>query len=150
MNKTVQDFIEQKVDMINDYPDYERVQWLKSRQWYTQDHDSLNQVLQKIVPRTQIVATPNEHIPIKNILENGKIFQLVPIVDSFENSRCHDNCDKLYAHKQVANVCTGFALSADGLWRYHSWAIDFDNFIIETTEERLLYFGFEIYQTRTK
>ena len=37
-------------------------------------------------------------------------------------------------------IGTGFALSGDGLWREHSWALD-GGVLIETTERRTLYWG---------
>ena len=43
-------------------------------------------------------------------------------------------------------MMTGYALSADGIWRQHSWLVAFDNedypYIVETTEERISYYGF--------
>ncbi len=37
---------------------------------------------------------------------------------------------------------TGFALSDDGAWRYHSWLVESDtNKIVETTRSRLAYYG---------
>jgi hypothetical protein len=41
-------------------------------------------------------------------------------------------------------IVTGYALSSDGLWRQHSWAMAGDGGVVETTEERLLYFGYEL------
>lgn len=143
---------------ITDYPDTKRIQWLKSQQWYTEEHDKLNIKLTNLIPKTQIVAHSNQHIPIEFILTHGQIIDL-PVIDySMENSRCHDNCDKLYLQNDIVNVYSGFALSDDGLWRTHSWGYDTDDehnstiseFIVETTEPRLLYFGVKIYQDKNK
>lgn len=53
---------------------------------------------------------------------------------------CHDNAEA-YARKRVsAEVFTGWALSSDGIWRYHSWCVR-GTTVIETTEPRLAYYG---------
>lgn len=61
-------------------------------------------------------------------------------------SQCHKNsCDLWEANEDFTKICTGYALSDDGIWRQHSWVIDFrgaSNKIIETTERRVAYFGF--------
>lgn len=47
--------------------------------------------------------------------------------------------------KDITRICTGYALSEDGMWRQHSWIIWHkarSNQIIETTVPRILYFGF--------
>ncbi len=149
-------YIEEKIYNISEYPNSDRIQWLKSQQWYTDDHEKLNSKFETFAPKTQIVAHPNHHVPISYILEHGQIVNLPVIEYQMENSRCHDNCDKLYLHNDIVNVYTGFALSDDGLWRYHTWGYDLDEetnstiseFIVETTQERLLYFGLKIYKDK--
>jgi len=63
-------------------------------------------------------------------------------------SRCHDNACQLWAARQDALVlATGYCLDDDGLWRQHSWCVDVSGprpTIVETTEKRLLYFGFAL------
>ena len=60
--------------------------------------------------------------------------------------RCHANSAALWrANKDKVRICTGYALSDDGLWRQHSWCIwkkARSTKIIETTEPRILYYGF--------
>ena len=61
-------------------------------------------------------------------------------------SQCHRNA----AYRWIANqektvLCTGYALSEDGMWRQHSWLVELrprKNYIIETTVPRVAYFGF--------
>ena len=61
-------------------------------------------------------------------------------------SQCHANSANLYsANKDKLRICTGYALSEDGIWRQHSWCIwGKENFnrIVETTLGRVLYYGF--------
>lgn len=57
-----------------------------------------------------------------------------------ERNQCHQNTARLFQNNE-ARVATGYGLSNDGLWRRHSWGVDSQNKIIETTEMRELYFG---------
>lgn len=58
-----------------------------------------------------------------------------------EDGSCHENVAILWVDGAAAEVGTGYALSEDGLWRQHSWGVDADGTVIETTEERLRYVG---------
>lgn len=61
-------------------------------------------------------------------------------------NQCHKNsCELWKNNKHRTKICTGYALSEDGIWRQHSWLIEFksaSNKIIETTKLRVAYFGF--------
>jgi hypothetical protein len=61
-------------------------------------------------------------------------------------SGCHENAALLWdMNRDWASIVTGWALSDDGVWRQHSWVKDFvDGRIYETTEPRVLYFGFDL------
>lgn len=54
---------------------------------------------------------------------------------------CHGNAATLWLDG-VGRICTGYALSRDGLWRQHSWGLLPNQQIIETTVQRDAYFGF--------
>ncbi|KAJ3049020.1 hypothetical protein HK097_009983 [Rhizophlyctis rosea] len=58
---------------------------------------------------------------------------------------CHDNAQALHdENPEEIVVMMGYALSEDGMWRGHSWGLRIaDNGfrIIETTSERVAYFG---------
>ncbi|MCK9435357.1 MAG: hypothetical protein M0R32_11265 [Candidatus Cloacimonetes bacterium] len=64
--------------------------------------------------------------------------------------RCHQNSAALWRKNQYRmRIATGWALSRDGIWRQHSWVVEllvnWDSSgyqIIETTERRLVYYGF--------
>lgn len=59
-----------------------------------------------------------------------------------EASRCHQNVLRLWKIDPGLQVCTGYALSNDGIWRSHSWCFDPPNYrILETTEKRIAYHG---------
>src|SRR5579875_1884149 len=47
-------------------------------------------------------------------------------------SSCHANVSALWAQARVEAIGTGYALSADGLWRQHSWGLAGPD-VVETT-----------------
>ena len=56
---------------------------------------------------------------------------------------CHSNAADLWWNTEGRiRIVTGWALSKDGIWRQHSWGLDPEGKVIETTERRKLYFGF--------
>lgn len=63
-------------------------------------------------------------------------------------SDCHANTERILARgatrhgRPVVSGWAGYALSDDGLWRQHSWAMLVDGTIVETTEPRELYVGY--------
>ena len=63
-----------------------------------------------------------------------------------EPNRCHANSANLWEqNKNNTRICTGYALSEDGMWRQHSWLVWHkarSNQIIETTVRRIVYYGF--------
>ncbi len=63
-----------------------------------------------------------------------------------QSRQCHSNSAKIWLDNQEdMHICTGYALSDDGMWRQHSWGVwnkKRSNQIIETTEPRILYYGF--------
>ena len=75
-------------------------------------------------------------------------------------SQCHANACELWLANRADNdvsIATGYALSADGYWRQHSWLVhryktntQRRERIIETTEKRLAYFGFEMDEGESK
>lgn len=60
-------------------------------------------------------------------------------------SQCHYNSALLWAaNKGRCQICTGYALSEDGIWRQHSWVVQpltRSWRIWETTVKRVAYFG---------
>jgi len=78
------------------------------------------------------------------LLGHGKLFSGRVRLRRMEPNRCHENATRLFREKpQEIVIGTGWGLSADGLWRAHSWAMDRRG-LIETTTKRLKYFGIEI------
>lgn len=68
-------------------------------------------------------------------------------------NQCHANSCELWQNNRDKDIviCTGYALSEDGIWRQHSWLIhryqtktQNRTRVIETITKRLAYFGFEM------
>jgi hypothetical protein len=128
--------------MITSYPDKNQVKWITSRPWFKGIHYKVNVVLQSLVPNTHIVGMPFEHMDLNNLCEKGRVFNNTVICNPMETSGCHDNCEILLKQGFIDVICVGYALSSDGLWRFHSWGKK-GNVIIETTTNRIMYFGCE-------
>jgi hypothetical protein len=54
---------------------------------------------------------------------------------------CHGNVAALWIDGAIASIGPGYALSDDQLWRQHSWGVDAEGALVETTDERLSYVG---------
>jgi len=83
------------------------------------------------------------------ILARGRYFHGRSRMMKGQPSQCHRNsCElwKLNHEKHDVSICTGYALSEDGMWRQHSWLLliesDGREIIIETTKKRKAYYGF--------
>ena len=63
-----------------------------------------------------------------------------------EPCHCHYNSARQWnRNPEEIVLCTGYALSEDGMWRQHSWCVEprkQKSRIIETTVERVAYFGY--------
>lgn len=64
----------------------------------------------------------------------------IRLVDGDPNA-CHGNAAALWIRAEADAIGTGYALSDDGLWRQHSWGVDDDGTVVETTERRVAYVG---------
>ena len=74
------------------------------------------------------------------ILKRGHLFEgQGSILKGMDFCHCHENVGKLWFEEKM-RIVTGWALSKDGLWRQHSWALK-DGMVIETTTIREKYFG---------
>lgn len=61
-------------------------------------------------------------------------------------SRCHQNIACYFLNNpEKMKICTGYALSDDGMWRQHTWGLRTyktkDDVIIESTVPRVAYYG---------
>ena len=97
------------------------------------------------------IVLPDFEEDIDDILKYGQLWDNITTHHMpGRPSQCHANsCDLWYNNRNAetfcVSICTGYALSEDGLWRQHSWLMQLKaraNVLIETTEPRIAYFGF--------
>ena len=102
---------------------------------------------------------PDIEEDMENILSRGQFWPGKSKMMVGQPSRCHANSANLWEQNQTKDVriCTGYALSPDGIWRQHSWlthyyktATQHRHRLIETTVKRLAYFGFEMTQEESR
>lgn len=104
--------------------------------------------LQKIlllVDGEQLVAPPTVTSDVPFLVESGFVMDYPVTERIMQPHMCHLNSVELFAMGKATGFGTGFALTEDGLWWQHSWALerqqDGTNRIIETTGKRERYFG---------
>jgi hypothetical protein len=106
----------------------------------------------KAIGGTVVSAAFEEDIHL--ILRHGKTWvplQKDIILRRGEAIRCHDNSVLFQAAHPHLHVCTGYALSNDGIWRSHSWCFEQRTCsIIETTVKRVAYHGAILVRGRRK
>lgn len=97
----------------------------------------------KFIGGTVVCPTFEEDLEL--ILRKGKTWlplQKQIVLARGERSRCHQNVLRLWEMNPHFRVCTGYALSKDGIWRSHSWCFDPAAYrILETTGKRIAYHG---------
>lgn len=93
------------------------------------------------------VCMPWKDPDVKQIIERGQLWYGDRLrMTSGEPCQCHAN-SAYHWHRNPDKLvlCTGYALSEDGMWRQHSWCVEprvRKSRIVETTVERIAYFGF--------
>lgn len=113
--------------------------------WNPLTHELRDRLLEFGGEDVCILDDEDEDLP--NILEYGQLWLgKNSRMMKGEPCQCHANSAALWrANKESTRICTGYALSDDGMWRQHSWLIHFrgrSNEIVETTVRRVAYFGF--------
>ncbi len=114
-----------------------------------QQHISANPAWRDLGQRLKLtggtVVCPAFEEDMGLILREGRTWlpaQREIVVACGEDSRCHQNVLRLRETNPQLEVCTGYALSKDGIWRSHSWCFESAVYrIVETTEKRIAYHG---------
>jgi hypothetical protein len=90
----------------------------------------------------ELVAPPTFDPDVPILIKHGSVMNATVVCNILDEGRCHENVSELWLdeEKSLTGIGIGYALSADGLWRQHSWGVR-QNEIVETTEERQKYFG---------
>jgi hypothetical protein len=86
---------------------------------------------------------------VSEIASHGVLVELPVKLRQMDGNRCHHNVASLWEqrkkHSRLKAIATGYALSEDGMWRWHTWGLAATH-ILETTVVmlqlvRLQYFG---------
>lgn len=89
------------------------------------------------------VCVPHIEPDLMKILERGRRFTGRSKMMKGEPCRCHSNSAACWEeNKELCKICTGYALSRDGMWRQHSWVVTNNGVVVETTQKRVQYFGY--------
>ena len=139
MNSQELEYVQKKLVPL----EAERIKWLESRSCWSDIHSKFQKYLSNLVPTTHLVARDGADNDMQQILSGKGQFRIAYdndiIMNVMETSQCHENSRKLLKKGKIKYLHTGYALSDDSLWREHSWCVDFDNNIVETTEPRIVY-----------
>lgn len=115
---------------------------------YEYKYDESKELAKKILSfGGNAVCIPEPEEDFENIMKYGQFwFGKGAKMMKGRPSQCHKNsCNLWEQNKHNTRICTGYALSSDGIWRQHSWLLLFKantNQIVETTVKRIAYFGF--------
>lgn len=92
------------------------------------------------------VCLPHIEGDLLHILERGRKFAGRAKMMKGEPCQCHSNSASLWDNnRDISFLCTGYALSKDGMWRQHSWCVvetPKSYKVVETTEPRISYYGY--------
>lgn len=87
-------------------------------------------------------CAPNHEEDLDKLISIGKSVNKKDIyVMKGRDSQCHENAARCWdANREQSSIMTGYVLD-DGVWRQHSWVLDSNGTIVETTFIREAYFG---------
>ncbi len=102
--------------------------------------------LQKIAPNTWVVHNPalmfDPQLPL--VAREGKRWKTGSLkYEQGKPNSCHWNAAGLCRDDKRLKLVTGYALSSNGTWHQHTWAVN-DKGIVETTYKYAAYFGVEL------
>lgn len=87
-----------------------------------------------------LLGNDNSVAEVQKLLAQGKFWNGKPEMRVMRSNECHGNSRELCL-RGLGQMASGFGLSADGLWRQHSWIVTPQNTVVETTTPRVAYFG---------
>lgn len=97
--------------------------------------------------RGALVCVPFSENQITAILARGEVASGDGVQRFLgRQSECHGNSARLWRRSfGRLRIITGYALSGDDqMWRQHSWVVDQQGRVGETTETRIMYFGIRL------
>jgi hypothetical protein len=106
--------------------------------------------------RAERMVYRGEEWDLVQLLARGEVFTGPAEMREGEPGQAHANVARLWAdHQAEFAIATGYALSEDGLWRQHSFAVRKQPKpnqppLVETTVPRVLYFGYTLTQEESE
>jgi len=86
---------------------------------------------------------PHVEEDLEKLMSRGRKFPGRSRTMRGEPCQCHSNSALCWdENRELCKICTGYALSRDGVWRQHSWVYTNQGNVVETTEKRIQYFGY--------
>jgi hypothetical protein len=114
------------------------------RGWAQQNHPAITSLRAKLfgIAGNQISSQPCPFV--SEIASHGVLVELPVKLRQMDGNCCHHNVASLWEQRKKRSrlkaLATGYALSEDGMWRWHTWGITATH-VLETTVARLQYFG---------
>ena len=103
----------------------------------------LSETLLKI-DGTDVIIHHKEENVCDIFIQKGGLYKGEIKLKTMEANKCHDNSSILWImFNDYYQIVTGFCLD-EGMWRRHTWVVDKNNILIETTHQREKYFGVEV------
>lgn len=141
--------LEGVVKNLKSVPDEKQINVLESRPWWNSNHVTANKFVSTVIEGTHLVADPDDEGELESLIKFSGLKIIIPDqndikLNIMEYRRCHDNSFELFKQGKVSEMHSGYALSDDGLWRHHSWCIDDEGNVVETTIKRLVYLATNI------
>jgi hypothetical protein len=111
-----------------------------------EDDPRMAELYDLLLSTAGFAVTDYEEPDLEKLLARGRLWGTEGLKQvRGEASSCHGNAARLWmCDRKKYAIATGWALSADGVWRQHSWALDPKGRVVETTVPRLAYFGFDL------
>jgi hypothetical protein len=88
-----------------------------------------------------VVPPRNPESDLEALLARASAFGPGVRFSQADAGECHRNVAALWIDGAIESIGTGYALSDDQLWRQHSWGLDAEGVLVETTDERHTYVG---------
>lgn len=119
-------------------------EWLLKAKEHTRGngpHQELKNKLLDIAGWAAVIPVVEEDL--EKLMTRGRKFPGRSRTMKGEPCRCHSNSALCWdENRELCSICTGYALSRDGVWRQHSWVLTNLGTVIETTEKRIQYYGY--------
>ena len=114
------------------------------RVWANENREAIASLKAKLFAIGGNKISPQPCPFVSEIASHGVLVELPVKLRQMDGNRCHHNVASLWEqrkkHSRLKAIATGYALSEDGMWRWHTWGLAATH-ILETTVVRLQYFG---------